>query len=160
MYAVSRIEAKPGVWCWAVHFRERGKERYKGFYDIKCGGARKAHAAAVAWRDRQLTRRRTLSYREFHQLRRSDNRSGAPGVIFLIQTRMPAGLWQARVKLANGKQITKSFAVAKYGYDEAFERAVAARVEMIEAVEDRAYVHHPTAKRFAAMRRATGDKTR
>ena len=155
MYAISRIEAKPGIWCWAVNFRQRGKPLYKSFYDIKCGGSKKARAAAVAWRDRQLTLRQPLTYREFHQLRRSNNHSGAPGVMFLRQKRMPEGLWQAKLKLANGKQLTKSFAVRKYGYKEAFERAVAARAEMVRSVEDRPYVHHPTAKRFAATRRAS-----
>jgi len=155
MYAISRIEVKPGVWCWAVHFRQRGTSRYKSFYDIKCGGSRKAKAAALAWRNSQLTRRATYTYREFHQLRRFNNRSGAPGVMLLSQKRMPEGLWQAKLRLPYGKQLTKSFGVRKYGDKEAFERAVAARAEMVRSVKDRPYVHHPTAKRFAAMRRAS-----
>lgn len=154
MYAISRIEAKPGIWCWAVAFRERGNTRYKSFYNTKCGGSSKAKAAAIAWRDSQLTQRLTLTYREFHQLRRSNNLSGAPGVMFLTQARTPKGLWQAKVKRPDGKQITKSFAVGKYGYKDAFERAVAARDEMVRSIEDRPYVHHPTAKRFADKGRA------
>lgn len=44
MYAISRIQAKPGVWCWAVAIRRRGKAYYKSFYDVRRGGSKKALA--------------------------------------------------------------------------------------------------------------------
>jgi len=117
---------------------------------MKCGGSREAKAAAVARRDTRLSKRQVLTYREFHQIRRVNNRSGAPDVMFLVQARMPNGLWQAKLKLPNGKQITKSFAVGKYGHKKAFLLAVAARTELLLLVEDRPFVHDATAKRFFA----------
>jgi hypothetical protein len=155
MYAISRIEAKPGFWCWAVTFRRRGETYSKRFYDVRRGGARKALAAAIAWRDRQLAAARTLMNREFRQLVRSSNRSGAPGVMFVRQKNQPQGMWQAKLKFPDGRQITKGFAVRKYGYREAFERAVAARSAMLALVADRPYLHHHTAKQFAAKQNSS-----
>jgi hypothetical protein len=149
MYAISRVEVKSGIWCWAVQFRRRGKPYYKSFYDMGRGGSRKALRAAIAWRNQQLARTRPLSFREFRQVKRSDNRSGEVGVIFQRQPRMLAGFWQARLKLPNGKQLTRSFGVRKYGKREAFRRAVEARAELLLLVEDRPYIQHPTAKRIA-----------
>ena len=148
MYAISRIEAKPGIWCWTVAFRRRGMPYYKSFYDVRRGGSRKALRAAIGWRDQQLAQGKTLSLREFRQVKRSDNRSGEVGVIFLRQPGMPRGLWQARMRLPGGRQITRSFGVRKYGGREAFRRAVEARAEMLSLIEDRPFVKHRTAKRF------------
>ncbi|MPZ43028.1 MAG: hypothetical protein GEV05_06450 [Betaproteobacteria bacterium] len=150
MYAISRIQAKPSVWCWAVAIRRRGKTYYKSFYDLRCGGSKKALAAAIAWRDRVLARTRTLAKREFHQLVRSSNTSGVPGVHFIRPYNQPQGSWQARLKRPDGKQITRTFAVCKYGERGAFERAVQARAEFLALVDDQPYVYHPTAKKFAA----------
>jgi hypothetical protein len=154
MYAISRIESKRGFWCWAVLFRRRNQPIYKRFFDIKCGGSKKAKATAVAWRDEQLARAQGFTLREFCQIRRSNNSSGTPGVILAKRKAMPRGLWQARLRLPNNKYITKSFGVAKYGNKEAFVRAVAARLEMVRSAEDRPYVNHPIAKEFAARRLA------
>lgn len=149
MYAISRIQAKPGIWCWAVAIRRRGKAYYKSFYDFRRDGSKKALAAAIAWRDRLLARTKTLSKREFRQLLRSDNRSGAPGVLFIRPKNQPQGSWQAKSRLADGRSIAKTFAVRKYGERGVFERAVAARADMLALIDDRPYVHHPTAKKFA-----------
>lgn len=154
MYAISRIEDKPGIWCWRVCFRRRGKAHYKAFYDLQSGGPDKALAAATEWRDTQLARTQTLSKREFHQLARTTNRSGVPGVQFIRPKNQPLGSWQARLKLPDGKELTRTFAVLKHGYEGAFALAVAARTELLGLVEDRPYLHHPTAKRFEAKRAA------
>jgi hypothetical protein len=113
MYAIRRIQAKPGVWCWAVAIRRRGKAHYKSFYDFRRGGSKKALAAAIVWHDRLLARTQTLAKREFHQLVRSSNRSGAPGVQFIRPHNLPQGSWQARLKLPTGKLMTQTFAVQK-----------------------------------------------
>ncbi|MCW5596564.1 MAG: AP2 domain-containing protein [Rhodocyclaceae bacterium] len=136
MYAISRIEAKPGIWCWSVNFRRRGKPHYKSFYDLQLGGSKKALAAAVEWRDSKLTKTHALSKREFHQLVRTNNQSGVAGVQFICPSRQPLGSWQARLKLPDGKELTRTFAVKRYGYDEAFRLAVDARQELLETIED------------------------
>ncbi len=150
MYAISRIQAKPGIWCWAVAIRRRGKAYYKSFYDLRRGGSKKALAAAIAWRDRLLASTQTLNKREFRQLLRSDNSSGVPGVLFIQPKSQPQGSWQAKLRLVDGRSIAKTFSVRKYGKRSAFERAVAARANMLALIDDRPYVHHPTAKKFAA----------
>ena len=152
MYAISRIQAKPGIWCWAVSFRRRGTAYFRQFYFVGRGGSKKALAAAVAWRDRQLKRVRELSKREFCQIVRSSNRSGEPGVYFLRPREHQNGVWQAQLRLPDGRKITKTFSVHKFGHQEAFKRAVAARRDMLRLVANRPYLHHKVAKRFAARK--------
>jgi hypothetical protein len=152
MYAITRLKAARNAWSWAVQFSRRGKPHAKRFYDLKHGGSRKALAAAIAWRDQQLARTKILTQREFHQQRRSNNRSGVPGVHFLRSARHSRGLWQAKIKLPEGRKITKTFSVRKYGNQGAFARAVAARSEMLALVAERPYLYHSTAKRFAARK--------
>lgn len=152
MYAISRIEAKPSIWCWSVNFRRRGKAHYKSFYDLQLGGAKRALAAAIEWRDRQLARTQALSKREFHQLVRTNNQSGMPGVQFIQPKNQPLGSWQARLKLPDGKEKTRTFAVGKYGFDEAFRMAAEARKELLDRIEDGPFLQHPTARRFENKR--------
>jgi len=40
--------------------------------------------------------------------------------------------------------------VLKFGAEQAFKHSVAARGELLALVDDRPYLHHPTAKQFAA----------
>lgn len=152
MYAISRIESKPGIWCWSVNFRRRGQPHYKSFYDLQSGGSKKALSAAIKWRDSQLTKTKVLSKREFHQLVRTNNQSGVPGVQFIQPKKQPHGAWQARLKLPGGKEIMRTFAVLKYGYEGAFKLAVEARDELLRLVEDKPYLQHPIAKQFASER--------
>lgn len=155
MYAISHIEAKPGIWCWAVSFRRRGKAYTRHFYYASRGLSKKeALVAAIAWRDRQLSRVRTLSKREFCQIIRKSNHSGVPGVYFLHPKSHRHGVWQAQVRLPSGDKLTKTFSVHKYGNMPAFERAVTARNRLLKQVEDRPYLSHVTAKAFDARRRA------
>lgn len=155
MYAIQHLQADRGTWYWAVHFRRRGRLHYRRFYEPKYGGPRKALHAAIRWRDRELARAKALTFREFHQQRRSNNRSGVPGVHFLRSERQPQGVWQAKIKLPDGRKITKSFSIRKFGRRKAFEQAVDARHDMIALVEDRPYLYHPTARRMAARGKAS-----
>jgi hypothetical protein len=154
MYAITRLKAAINAWYWAVNFRRRGKLYYKRFYDQKHGGSKNALAAAMDWRDRNLAQAEVLTHREFCQQKRSNNTSGVAGVHFLKTIRQPGGIWQARIKLPDGRKIHKTFSVRKFGRREAFKRAVGARADMLLMVEDRPYIKHPTAKRFAPRPRA------
>lgn len=149
MYAIVRLKAARSAWYWAVHLKRRGVLHYRRFYDRKHGGSQKALAAAVAWRDAISAKVAAMTVREFHEQRRSNNRSGVPGVHFLRTVRQPTGIWQAMLKLPNGRRISKTFSVGKYGRREAFRRAVAARSQMLEKVQHRLYLTHATAKRLA-----------
>jgi hypothetical protein len=60
-------------------------------------------------------------------------------------------MWQARLKLLDGRQPTRSSAVKKFGNEEAYRRAVAARQQLLELVADKPFLHSPTAWRFEAQ---------
>jgi hypothetical protein len=149
MYAISRLKAARNAWYWAVHLRRRGALYVKRFYDLKHGGSNNALAAAVAWRNEVCGCLQPLTRREFHEQQRSNNRSGVPGVHFLKTVRQPGGVWQAILKLPNGKRTSKTFSVHKFGSNEAFSRAVGARKQMLDMLDDRPYLNHTTAKRLA-----------
>lgn len=141
MYGITRTQHRPGSWSWTVHVKRRGNLIYARFYDIKYGGMTAAKAAAIAWRDAMLARTRLLSQREFNQIKRSNNTSGVPGVVFLRPRDTPGGVWQAKTKLPDGRFVTKNFAVLKFGEREAFRRAVAAREQMLAMIGDQPYPH-------------------
>lgn len=151
MYAIKRLQAGTGTWYWVVNFSRRGVHHYRRFYDPKHGGSDAARLAAIAWRDEKLAVAKVLGVLEFCQHKRSNNSSGVPGVHFLTPPVQPEGIWQAKLKLADGTRWTKTFSVRKHGYDRAYTLAVAARREMLRNAEDRPYVYDPLAKRFAAL---------
>lgn len=107
---------------------------------------------AILWRDRQLKDAKALTVREFCAYRRSNNTSGVAGVHFLKSPRQPLGLWQAKIKLPDGRKITKGFSVKKFGRRPAFKHAVAARAQFLDLLGERPYLYNPTAKKFAAKR--------
>lgn len=148
MYAINHFQHEKGTWYWVVHFGRRGKLYYQRFYEPKYGGSRQALKAAIAWRDRQLAKLKVLTIREFHQRKRSNNTSGAAGVHFHISRRQPLGSWQAKITPHDGRAMTKSFSVRKFGRRKAYALAVAARLELLSGVKDRPYLYHPVAKRL------------
>ena len=94
---------------------------------------------------------REVTVAEFCQHKRSNNSSGVPGVHFLRPAVQPLGIWQAKLKLSDGRSMSKSFSVSKYGADGAFKRAVAAREQMLASISDLLYLHDPLAKRAARV---------
>jgi|ERR1035437_3735055 hypothetical protein len=149
MYAIHHHRAAINAWCWRVDFRRRGKAYSKTFYDMASGGSKKAKAEAVAWRDRKLAELKALTLLEFHQQKRSNNRSGVPGVHFHITPVQPLGYWQASIRFHDGKRMAKSFSVRKFGRREAYRHAVAVRSELLAKVENRPYLYHSVAKRLS-----------
>ena len=150
MYAIKHLQADKGTWYWSVNFSRNGQHHYRRFYEPKYGGSDAALQAAIAWRDEKLAEAKVLGVLEFCQKKRSNNSSGVPGVHFLTPAAQPEGIWQARLKLADGTNTTKTFSVQKHGKRKAFKLAVAARREMLQRAKDRPYVYDPLAKKFAA----------
>jgi len=148
VYAIHHLQHEKGTWYWSVHFARRGKLYYQRFYEPKYGGSAKARKAAITWRDRQLAKVKILTIREFHEQKRSNNTSGVAGVHFLTTRRQPLGSWQAKITPHDGKAMTKSFSVRKFGRRKAYALAVAARLELLEKVENRPYLYHSVAKRL------------
>jgi hypothetical protein len=146
MYAIRRLRRKVNAWCWDVGFIRRGKPYHKVFFDGTYGGREIALAAAIHWRDKTLAECKTLTMREFHQQRRSNNTSGVPGVHFLTPRAAPQGIWQAKIKPNGGPAKHKTFSVSRFGYRKAFQLAVKARVAMVRALGGPALPQHPTAK--------------
>lgn len=149
MYAILRLQYASGTWCWSVNFSRRGVRYLKRFFDPGLGGKAAALKAALAWRDAKLAEVEILSVADFCQLKRDNNTSGVPGVHFLTTPSQPHGLWQAKLKIA-GKGKHKSFSVLKYGWQSAYEQAVAARAQMLAEAADKPYLYDKLAKRLAA----------
>lgn len=149
-YALKHLQADKGTWYWAVDFSRHGQHCYSRFYEPMHGGYEAARAAAVAWRDERLVEVKALGILEFCQKRRTNNTSGEPGVHFLTPPAQPEGIWQAKLKLADGTRATKTFSVRRYGHQAAYEMAVAARRGMLQQARDRPYVHDALARQLAA----------
>jgi hypothetical protein len=149
MYAIRRHKAAINAWYWVASFRRNGKLHTKQFHDAKYGGSTFAKAKAIAWRDKALASVRALTVRDFHKQVRSNNVSGVAGVHFHQTPAQPLGFWQAAIRHHDGTRITRSFSVRKFGNDEAFRRATAARDELLSAVKDRPYLKSATAKRLS-----------
>lgn len=153
MYAIKHLQHDKGTWYWVVNFSRRGVRYQRRFYEPMHGGSKAALAAGIAWRDEKLAEVKALGVLEFCQQKRSNNTSGVPGVHFLTPGRQPEGIWQARLKLADGTKLTKTFSVRKHGERKAFQLAVAARREMLQRVEERPYLYDPLARKLAASTR-------
>jgi len=152
LYAIRRHKAALNAWCWRVNFRRRGKPYAKSFYDLKHGGQDQALAAAIRWRDRALAKTKVLTIREFHAQRRANNTSGAVGVVLIRSVAQPLGAWQALIKLPNGKRMSKSFSILKFGRERAFRLAEQARAHMLTLIDERPYLKDNTATQTAAER--------
>lgn len=156
-YAIYRIQLRPGIWFWLAAFRRCGKHYYKSFYDVRRGGPEKSLAAAIAWRDERLAKAKAPGKREFSRVVRSTNTSGVSGVQFVRPEGQPEGYWQARLKLSDGREITRAISVRKYGERAAFRMAVQARAALLETIEDTPFVKHPLAKAFCARQTTPAD---
>ena len=149
-YALKHLQADKDTWYWSVDFSRHGRHCYRRFYEPMHGGSEAARAAAVAWRDERLLAVKALGILGFCQKKRSNNRSGEPGVHFLVSPAQPEGIWQAKLKLADGTRVTRTFSVRKHGHQGAYDMAVAARREMLKQARDRPYVHDALARQLAA----------
>ena len=149
-YALKHQQADKGTWYWAVDFSRHGRHYYRRVYEPKYGGSQAARVAALTWRDERLVEVKALGILEFCQKKRTSNRSGEPGVHFLSPPAQPEGIWQAKLKLADGTCRTKTFSVRRHGHQAAYDMAVAARHEMLRRARDRPYVHDALARQFAA----------
>jgi hypothetical protein len=149
MYGIAYQKRRNGQMCVIANVKRRGRTYLRRFAVEKYGGFEGALAAAIQWRDKCLAEKRVCTLREFHSTRRSNNTSGVPGVSYLKSEKQPLGMWQAKISLRDGRRFCRQFSVRKFGYEEAFARAVAARSEFLAFVADQPYVLDPTAERMA-----------
>lgn len=151
-YGISRrnpdAEGKRG--SWKVSIGRHGVLYEKRFSDATAGGENAALAAAIRYRDRLLTSIQPITMRERYEQHRRNNTSGVPGVR-LRKERGVAIAWRTSITLRKKEQ-AQSFSIRQYGYEQAFEMAVAARKKMLEQVlaqiKDGYFVYSPVAKEW------------
>lgn len=120
----------------------RGERFHQEFRVATYGDPEKAKAAAIAYRDDVLKKIPAMSRSEFGTIVRSNNTSGVPGVSRREQNGFAR--WCAMVSLPDGTTRRRTFAVVKYGEENARQKAVEARLELLKLL-DGWFVHHPDA---------------
>ncbi|MDR3413745.1 MAG: AP2 domain-containing protein [Formivibrio sp.] len=115
-----------------------GKSFQKYFYDHLHGGTEAALSAALQWRDEVFKAHPVNTKLQQATHVRKNNTSGRPGVFLRKIQRTRKGkvqhyqVWQAQVPEGVTPYRSKSFSIQKYGAEQAFKLAVAAR-EAFEA---------------------------
>lgn len=54
--------------------------------------------------------------------------------------RPPLRAWQALIKLPNGRRMSKSFSILKFGRERAFRRAKEVRAHMLTLIDEQPYL--------------------
>src|SRR5262245_55548547 len=139
LYGITRVDhERSRTHAWRVTIQRQGKLHVGHFSDGVQGGKQKALAAAKRYRDDLPTKHPPLSRRDYCSILRRNNRSGLAGVSFhseVIETGhgpVERRFWIARLPLEPWRTKLVKFSVAKYGAEEAFRRAVKARLEALE----------------------------
>lgn len=145
-YAIRRARADTPSPRWVVTLYRRGAEICKAFCDQKYGSTEAALAAAIAFRDQVLADIPPLTLREMCAVVRRNNKTGVPGVHRLLNRGRPK--WMAVLNLPDGRHPSRSFSIAKYGEEEAYRLAVAARAELLQQVEGY-WLRSPYARQLA-----------
>ena len=121
---------------WVVRFRRNRKTYVGHFADSHHGGKRAALKAAKAWRDVRLREAQPMSSKTYFSFIRKNNTSGVTGVfrIKLVKThadgtRVERWAWIAHSPTKPIK--VRSFSIAKYGEQEAFNLAITARKRFV-----------------------------
>ena len=127
-YAITAVRKKGQFRCWQVSMSRRGVHINRQFFPSRYGGVHEALQAAIAFRDQINSELPPLTKQEFCATIRSTNTSGVPGVYRL---RGDGGRWAAIIHLADGRTRKQSFAIARYGEQEAFRLAVEARQRLL-----------------------------
>jgi len=139
MYGITRVDhAGSRTHAWRVTIQRQGKIHVGHYSDGVFGGKHKALAAAKKFRDSLLSKHPPLTRRDYCSILRRNNRSGLAGVSYhaeVIETGhgpVERRFWIARLPLEPWRTKLVKFSVAKYGAEEAFRRAVKARLEALE----------------------------
>lgn len=125
-----------------VRFMRRGYVFEKLFSDAVYGGKRKALAAAREYRDELEAEYPHYSRKEVARIKSERNTSGVVGVRLSEETddRWPSKpvylYWVAQWSPSPGVRKTKRFSVNKYGEEEAFRLALAARRKGVREMDE------------------------
>ncbi|MFM9436085.1 hypothetical protein ACFDR9_003162 [Janthinobacterium sp. CG_23.3] len=118
-----------------VSLQRQGKIFQKYFNERRNGGEQATLTLARAWRDGVIAAYPAMPLGQFCGIVRINNTSGVSGVSRAVKGRrrkdggvLERAYWCARVPLAAGRYRYRSFSVAVYGEDGAWQRAVDARL--------------------------------
>lgn len=138
----------PGDAGWRVAVVRKGQEFNRLFSSSRHGGKKLALKAAQAWRDHAATHAQAITKAEYVQSIRRNNTSGCPGVYLKIQRKRGAAgqirefvFWTACTPDGITPRQSKSFSVARFGFDVAYERAVQVRLTFVQQLKG---FHLPT----------------
>ncbi len=142
-YGISRFDDDiRNTHGWRVSLRRYGKMLVENFPDKKYGDRKRALKLAQQYRDELLGKFPPISRREVCQVRRSNNKSGISGVCTYAKsytlrdgTIRETRYWEASWPGDEGKNISISFSVSKYGEELARSMAIRARIRGLEEVE-------------------------
>jgi hypothetical protein len=136
LYAITRIDDdKFHTHSWVVTIQRKGKKFHRSFSDMSYGDKSKALTAAMAYRDDLLSRYSPFTLKEYCSIRKKNNRSGVSGICLHVRIGKDGEshrYWIARWSPEPGKAKAVKFSVKKYGEEEAFRKAVLARMEALE----------------------------
>jgi hypothetical protein len=122
---------------WIVILKRRGRKRRQYFRDADHGGARGSEAAALRWRDQQIAKLPPPVLIKMHDSR---CRSGIVGVFRVVdRTRKGTRIarWVAGWNEPGGRYHKRTFSVAKYGEERAFDLARALRRAVVREILSR-----------------------
>ncbi|WP_237681825.1 AP2 domain-containing protein [Agrobacterium vitis] len=152
MYAIHRVDTnRHRQNAWLVHLTRGGKTIQMTFSDGTYGGKEQALEVAQAYRDAVLRVVPPLTNKDMRMLVRKNRSEGSsvPGVYYIEPTGgRKSASWMARIELGldddtpvpvgkrRRRQLTRTFNVSKYGYEEARRMAEEERIRMVLAVEN------------------------
>ncbi|MDQ7990381.1 MAG: AP2 domain-containing protein [Candidatus Dactylopiibacterium sp.] len=127
---------------WLVTVQRRGEIFRKHFSDGVYGGRQKSFLVARQYRDEVIARNPPFTMQEYSSIVKKNNRSGVVGVCRYCasETRdLPEDkqrwFWVASWPLPDGRRKRVKFSIKKYGEEDAFQLALAARNEALRKVD-------------------------
>jgi len=145
LYGIQRIRPKKRSVAWRVAISRDGKfVAWKIFSDIGYGGEEAALIAAQAYRDEIIKQHPPMQMRDFRIRLRKHNTSGYPGVTLQMKAGKPYA-FLARTQVRAGASLSRSFTIARYGWDNARRLALDARQQQLVQVEDKPCCRSPSA---------------
>lgn len=137
-YAIHPFHEKGKSPGYLVAIKRQGLVVSRLFTVSAHGSDQAALHAARQWRDRVLALLPPMTYRQMRTLVRRNNTSGIPGV---MRIQKASGTYWIASGAADGKDnIKKSFNVNTYGEEGAKQKAIDARRQMLQAVQDKFWV--------------------
>jgi hypothetical protein len=137
-YGIYRVDSvKKAQHGWTVTVGRDRSRQQKFFSDVIHGGQQRSLRAAQKFRD-NLATTPLMSKQDYVSIVRRNNNSGVSGVCRIVVTRRngeKGTCWLATWPKADGRVGRAKFSVQKYGYAQAFELAVRARLEAISRLE-------------------------